>query len=194
MTDIWTPNQDEFNQLLLWLDADPETAGSKYEEIRASLIRLFQCRGCDHPEGLADETIDRVMKKIQGIAQEFQGEPRWYFHRVAQFVQQESRRRNVPLPLPDRFDLPAPAGDNCEEEYECLEQCLGLLALRNRDLIIQYYKEDGQAKIECRRQLAVQLSIPIRAMRLKVHRIRETLYRCVISCVDANHVDSVYDN
>ena len=53
--------------MLAWLDSDRERAGQKYEEIRCGLIKIFVCQGCTDPEGLADETINRVIRKIPEI-------------------------------------------------------------------------------------------------------------------------------
>ena len=50
-------NQEQFEQLLNWLDRDRDKAGAKYEAIRKRLIKLFVCRGCDAAEDLADQTI-----------------------------------------------------------------------------------------------------------------------------------------
>ena len=59
--------QDEFDRLLTWLDPDPERAGSMYEKIRWRLIAILAARGCRVPEELADETIDRVARRVADI-------------------------------------------------------------------------------------------------------------------------------
>ena len=56
--------QKDFEGLLDWLAPDREEAGKKYEEIRDGLIRFFRFKGCNDPEFLADETINRVASKI----------------------------------------------------------------------------------------------------------------------------------
>ena len=57
----WVINQDAFDTMLDWLDADRERAGCKYEAIRLRLIKIFTCRGCQDAEELADEAINRVI-------------------------------------------------------------------------------------------------------------------------------------
>jgi hypothetical protein len=56
-------NQEQFEQLLNWLDSDRDKAGAKYESIRKRLIKLFVCRGCDVAEDLADQTIKQSRTK-----------------------------------------------------------------------------------------------------------------------------------
>nr|MDQ3743617.1 hypothetical protein [Acidobacteriota bacterium] len=64
-------DQDDFDSLLAWLDADREEAGKKYESIRLRLIRIFTCRGRHDSEELADETIRRVTLKAPTLAGEY---------------------------------------------------------------------------------------------------------------------------
>ena len=56
--------KEEFDELLSWLDTDPDRAGEKYEAIRHRLITIFLNRQCYEAEDLADETINRVAKKV----------------------------------------------------------------------------------------------------------------------------------
>ncbi|HKP37054.1 MAG TPA: hypothetical protein VJT71_09355, partial [Pyrinomonadaceae bacterium] len=56
--------QEDFDRLLAWLDADRERAGVIYEKIRWRLITIFAARNCVTPEDLADETLDRVARKV----------------------------------------------------------------------------------------------------------------------------------
>ena len=59
-----TTPKDPFDELLEWLDPDREKAGRRYEAIRAGLIRMYVARGVSDAEYYADETIDRVARKI----------------------------------------------------------------------------------------------------------------------------------
>src|SRR4051794_35744276 len=63
----WTLDQSAFNELLNWFAPDLETAGQQYELIRQKLIALFRCRACVFPDELADETINRVARKLPQI-------------------------------------------------------------------------------------------------------------------------------
>ena len=59
----WILTKESFDTLLAWLDANPDAAARKYEQIRTRLIKIFVCRGCLESEDLADETIDRVARR-----------------------------------------------------------------------------------------------------------------------------------
>ncbi|HWP43187.1 MAG TPA: hypothetical protein VNO14_08140, partial [Blastocatellia bacterium] len=61
----WILTHDAFSGLLAHFDEDAERAAREYEIIRAALIRLFRYRGCNSPDELADETINRVARKIE---------------------------------------------------------------------------------------------------------------------------------
>ena len=177
----WVLTQEAFDNLLAWLDPDREQAGKKYEEIRRRLIKIFTCRGCHEAEDLADETINRVGKKTPDLAVKYTGDPALYFYGVANKVRLEylkKRNRRVRL-------LPAANRSNgIEREYECLEQCIRQLPPGNRELVLQYYREDKQARIDHRRDLARQMGIAPNALRIRAHRIRSALQQCMQKCLD----------
>ena len=169
-----------FDSLLTWLDPDRERAALKYEQIRQRLIRVFTCRGRPDADVLADATIERVTQKVPEIAAGYVGDPGLYFYGVAQKVFLESLRR------PSTVLLPPPAADSeeVERDYACLERCMGELTPANRELILDYYRDDKRAKIDRRRELAESLGIAQNALRIRAHRIRAVLQRCVQSCVE----------
>jgi len=171
--------EEAFSKFLVWLDPNPDEAGKKYENIRRKLIKIFVCRGCNCPEDLSDETINRVIHKAQEIAETYVGDPALYFYGVAHHVHLEFLR-NKPTPRP----LPSPdAPLRTDEEYECLDQCIEGLLPRSRELVLQYYQEEKRAKIYFRKQLAEQLGIPVNALRIRACRIRINLETCVIQCL-----------
>jgi len=53
----------------------------------------------------------------------------------------------------------------------------------SRELIVQYYQEEKKAKIDTRRKLAADLGIDLNALRVRAHRIRFALQRCVSECL-----------
>jgi|SRR5215831_4239382 len=180
MNKNWVLTQDAFNALLSWLDPNREVAGQKYEDIRRRLITIFSCRGCAEPEDLADETINRVTSRLPAIEADFVGERTRYFYGVATKVHLEYRRRKpAPIVAPT-----ATSDDMIEREFECLEGCMKKLTSDNRRLVLEYYQDERQAKIDHRRRLADQLGIAINALRIRAYRIRATLQECVTNCVD----------
>lgn len=180
MNKDWVLTQESFDALLTWLDPNREQAGRKYEDIRLRLIKIFTCRGCAEPEDLADETINRVTKRLKDIAAEFEGERAKYFYGVANKVHLEYlRRKPIPSPPP-----PPPDADDAERMYSCLEKCLERLPSENRLIVVQYYQEEKKAKIDHRRHLAERLGIALNALRIRAFRIRTLLQGCVRDCLE----------
>lgn len=171
--------QAAFDSLLAWLDADREQAGRKYESIRLRLIKIFTCRGRHDAEELADETINRVTTKVHVVAKEYVGDPALYFYGVAQKVFLESVRKPAHAAAP-----PAADSGEREQEYECLERCMERLPQGSRELVLEYYRDEKRAKIDHRKELAQRLGVAPNALRIRAHRIRLTLQRCVLTCLD----------
>src|SRR5215471_13414988 len=61
----WALTAPAFEGLLGALDADRDRAAEEYERLRTRLIGLLRWWGASQPEDLADETLDRVARKIQ---------------------------------------------------------------------------------------------------------------------------------
>lgn len=188
----WVLSQDEFNAMLAWLDPDWERAGTKYETIRVRLIKILTCRGCPSPEELADETINRVASKVPEIVGTWEGDPSLYFYKVAQNIFLEWRRvniRQVDVPVEEAQSVPAVAAASDEiAEHDCLERCLQQLAEGERTLMLEYYRQQGQAKIDHRKKLATEMGIAVNALRIRAHRIRRSLRQCVLDCLEAQPV------
>ncbi|MDQ3710769.1 MAG: hypothetical protein M3388_00895 [Acidobacteriota bacterium] len=175
--------QEGFDTLLNWLDRNRETAGEKYEKIRRRLIRIFVGRGCYEAEELADETISRVTLKLPQVIENYLGDPILYFYGVAnhihhEWLRKQNKTKNLQLLDTDKVS----AGDS-ESEYECLETCLETLPANQRQLIIEYYRNEKTAKIEHRRKLAKELEISPNALQVKTFRIRTNLQECVRNCI-----------
>lgn len=178
---ILTP--ESFEQLLNWLDGEREKAGLKYEDIRQRLIRIFAWRGANCAEELADETINRVIAKVHILAPSYSGDPALYFYGVAQNVFLEHIRKKSDLPLPLAIAPDWQDADRQEDaEYDCLDQCLEQLDPETRWLITEYYQEDKQAKIDHRKVLAERLGISSHTLRMRTHRIKASLKKCIIRC------------
>ncbi len=175
----WALTQEAFDSLLDWLAPEREEAGRRYELIRQRLIKIFSCRGCREPEDLADETINRVARKVGEVAKTYTGDPALYFYGVANKVHLESLRKKAVAPPPP----PAPPTDEAERTQECLERCISRLPPENRRLVMQYYQEEKSAKAGHRQALADQLGIALNALRIRAHRIRITLRQCVHNCL-----------
>src|SRR5882724_2197817 len=89
----WVLTQEAFDGLLASLGEDRESAGERYLEIRSNLIRFFQWRGSPFPEDHADETINRIAKRIS--EREEIRNPASYFLGVARMLLLEINRERI---------------------------------------------------------------------------------------------------
>jgi len=172
-------NQEAFDKLLAWLDPDRDKAGEKYNQIQFRLIRIFACQGCCEPEDLADETVDVVIRKIDWLTENYEGDPASYFFGVAKKKHLEQLRKK-PLPNPP---LPEPPSEEIDQASECLDNCLEKLTPADRKLAVRYHEESKGAKIRLRKQLAAELGLSINALRIRVFHLHSDLRECVDSCM-----------
>ena len=182
----WNLTAEAFDKFLSWLDPDREQAGLKYESIRHNLVVIFKARGCVLAEDLADETINRVIRRAQEMAEDYVGDPAPYFYTVAHHLYLEYlKTAPASSPLPEESPLTQPgsdADDELEEIHECLERCMQRLPAATRQLVLDYYREEGQAKIDHHRKLAEQMGIAVNALRIRVYRLRAALEDCIERC------------
>lgn len=169
---------EEFDQLLAWLHTDRNLAGEKYVVIRRGLAQFFERRGCNDPDNLADETIDRVIKKLPEIADQYTGEQAKYFYGVARHVYQEDLR---PKPIPSMIEPEDPILQ--ERKDQCRQKCLDKLPEDDRRLITDYYIKERRERIEYRRELAIQYGLTGNALTVRAFRIRSTLNGCLEECL-----------
>jgi DNA-directed RNA polymerase specialized sigma24 family protein len=183
--------RESLEKLLLCLDGDPERAGEKYETLRLGLVRFFEWRGCAFSEDRADETIDRVAKKlIQGeeirdIYKYSAGVARFvYLETVKEWEQQQAALRERPA---------APIADSTaaeEAHLECLRRCLRALPAESSQLILTYYQDMGSTKIAARKSLAQQLGVSQHTLRMRLQRLRAKIEECVVGCVRSQPDDN----
>jgi len=172
-------DQEIFDRLLAWLNPDRNLAACKYEEIRTRLINIFAHRGCFVAEELADETIDRVCRKVREIDENYVGDPALYFYGVARNIFLEYVKKK-----PDLLHLPPPdPPEEKELKHNCLERCLSNLDSESHNLISQYFEGEKKSKINHRKKLAEELGIAVTTLRMRAHRIKTILQECVTGCL-----------
>lgn len=171
------------------LSSDREEAIKKYRIIELKLLRFFEWRGCDTPDSCTNDTFDRVMRRIDegqtitNIA--------GYFYKTAQLVflewLREMKKRGELTENMTTTVAPPDFEDDNEENprLRCFDDCLAALTDENRKLIIRYYEEEKGEKIAHRKKLAAEFNIPMNALRIRVHRIRKDLEKCVKDCAAA---------
>lgn len=184
----WDLNQESFDELLAWLNPDRELAGSKYEGIRERLIRIFAHRGCLSAEDLADKTINKVARKVHELKEYYVGDPALYFCGVARNVYAEYAKTPVELPvIPEVLSAPPLPEDpeESEEQHECLEKCLASMSPRDRELLLDYYREERGAKIEKHKEMARRRGVTVNALRIIICRLRVSFKKCMQECLNA---------
>jgi DNA-directed RNA polymerase specialized sigma24 family protein len=180
--------QESFAALLLFLDADRERAGEKYEELRRTLIRFFEWRGAPYPEEHSDETLNRVARKL-GAGLEINNMS-GYCYEVARRVFLEtikavdSRRGSLESAESDLVAASDPFGEQIEKELRltCLEDCLRALPDESAELILEYYRYEQRGQIDRRRVLAERFGLRREALANRVQRLRDKLEHCVSVC------------
>jgi DNA-directed RNA polymerase specialized sigma24 family protein len=182
----WSLTQEAFDGLLACLSPNRDEAGEKYLEIRRNLIRFFEWRGCSFPDDHADETVNRVARKVAEGEQILN--PNAYFIGVARLLLLEilKARAKETTALAEMSNAPVEVPDNSGDEARvaCLQECLQELTSENRDLIVQYYQGDKGEKIANRKKLTEKLGISVNTLRMRALRLREKLLECVQLCID----------
>jgi len=176
-----------FDEILAWLHPDRDVAAGMYLQLRHDLAKLFMWGRCADPEGMTDETFDRVAKKVHEVRQAYEGDPRLYFRAVANnLIKENFKKIKTQVSLED-IDVPEPQTVSTAEETadveDCLHTCLQKLGDEKRNLIIAYYAKEKQAKIDHRHKLAQQFGISVETLRVRVFRIRASLEECIESCL-----------
>ena len=181
----WSLTREAFDNLLAALDEDRERAAEKYLEIRGNLVRFFEWRGCSFPDDHADETLNRVAKKIAAgeEVQNLVGYSLGVARLLLLEIIKERSREQVALKETAHAYEQADDSTKSEEQLDCLRKCLNHLSAENRELIIQYYQGEKGDKIQNRKRLVDRLKIPVNTLRMRALRLREKLQVCVEECL-----------
>lgn len=171
-------NRDELDALLRFLNPDRERAGERYEAIRQRLIRLFEWRGCTAAEDLADETINRVARRVLAGLELERPDPYAYFCGVAHLVHKEEIRREARERKRDsELPPPNPPEEEPDARLDHLRHCLQTLDAGQQRLVLRYHQEDK--RIRARKDLCQELGIEMNALRIRVHRLRRKIETCI---------------
>ena len=180
----WALTQEAFERLLDSLGEDRESAAEHYLETRGKLVRFFEWRGCPFPEDHADETINRVARRL--VEGEKILNPDGYYFGVARMLLLEINKENIrqqqALSELPGSTITSNQSEESEARIDRLQQCLQKLSPEDRELILQYYHGEKSVKIDWRKRLAERFGVPMNTLRMRVLRIRENLRRCFENC------------
>jgi DNA-directed RNA polymerase specialized sigma24 family protein len=188
----WSPTAGTFHQFLHWIDEGTDSGGEKYLEMRRRLVAYFDRKNCVAPDELADETLNRVARRLEEEGTITDTPPARYCYITAKFVFLENLRSGQrsetsiaelpPLMVDSAFVTQPGASAGKERLFACLEDCLAKLTSADRKLILEYYHGEQRAKIRCRRGLAANLNVTLNALSIRACRIRHKLELCVRKC------------
>jgi DNA-directed RNA polymerase specialized sigma24 family protein len=187
----WQPTPRTLSRFLAWLDEGIDSDGKTYLEMRRRLVWYFDRKRCVRSDELADETLNRVARRLEEEGTITDAPPARYCFIVARYVFLESLRapeaQAATNAATDASGTPARRDSDVDEERErrldCLDRCLAQLDAHDRALILEYYQGDQRRKIEHRRALAARLGVTANALTIKACRIRNRLEACVSGCV-----------
>jgi DNA-directed RNA polymerase specialized sigma24 family protein len=175
----WDLSEKAFFQLLAQLNTDPVLAGEEYEKLRARLIYFFVRKGCQIAPELADETINRMARKIEEgheIKDIFK-----FSYGVARFVLRE--HWGDPMRSWEQLDVQLSSSESDREVDDhrlvCMKKCLQTLLWEEQYLVLKNCTLNKEGKEE----LARALGLTINALRRRVYRIRRKLHVCCENCL-----------
>jgi DNA-directed RNA polymerase specialized sigma24 family protein len=193
----WTLDREAFSRLLDWLDEGANSEGKTYLEMRRRLVAYFDRKSCSGPNELADETLNRVARKLEEVGAIETETPAKYCYVIARFVFLESLRARVKdqqfrdeSRVMSRDEKQGTNEEKQERMLECLAQCTDELDPEDRGLILRYYHGRQGTKIENRRALASELGVTMNALAIRACRLRDKLELCVRECVRRHETNS----
>lgn len=192
----WSLTAHAFHRLLKWLDEGASSDGRKYLEMRHRLVAYFDRKNCFPPDELADETLNRVARRLEeeNVTND-EAPAAKYCYIVARFVFMEYLRdaqkdRGLSDDIRRQLYGNNVAESRLDNEKEtqgkllnCLEHCTGKLDSVNRNMILRYYTGKERVKIENRRTLAASLGISMNALSIRACRLRDKIEDCVQQCI-----------
>jgi hypothetical protein len=180
----WEIDRDALARLLAALDPDPARAAIRYEELRAKLIRFFEWERSEMPDRDADETLNRVARRLaEGLEMKSLGA---FAYGIAKFILREQaaegkRKERGLAELASHSRNKSNPDD--EDLHDCLEGCVAVLPPEVRWLLEKYYSGNDNERIPNRRALADELRVGANALRNRVLRLRARLEACTADCM-----------
>jgi hypothetical protein len=190
-------------QFLDWLDEGSNSDGQRYLEVRHRLEHYFDRKNCVEPGELADETLNRVAKKLEASGELTDVGPLQYCYVHAKYVFLEtlSAQKRAPFHRPLNGSNPTNASgqvgtslqtDSTSESKTkiaaCLDDGLKNLSSADRDLFVDYYRGKQPDKAERRAALATRLGVTANALSIRACRVRQKLETCIQASLKKHNV------
>jgi hypothetical protein len=174
-------SQDDFDRLLRWFGPDRGISGKKYLETHERLTRLFHFNGCNRPEDLADEVMNRVAKKPPSLENPNSDHIAVLLGFGRNVLHEYWRERAFIDEACDLSEEPSGTDETAIKELWALglEICLGRLGDNNRVFLLEYYHYEPGGKISHRRTMAEVRHTTLNALRLKACRLKSVVADCL---------------
>lgn len=168
--------------LLLRLAPEREAAGLEYERLHRRLLAFFESHGSLEPGRDADETLDRLARKLRE-GHDIRDVPA-YVHGLARNVLRETWRRtrreeDARETLRELRPPPPPDG----RLWSCFDRCLAALEPDRAELLVAYYSASRSSNRAWRAELAASRGLSLNALRIRVFRAREALRASLARCL-----------
>ena len=90
----WQLDARAFHQLLAYLDEGSNSEGQNYLDMRERLVGYFDRKNCLAPDDLADETLNRIARRLEEEGSIQSETAAKYCYTVARYVFHEYLRRS----------------------------------------------------------------------------------------------------
>jgi len=162
---------------------DSESAAHPYEQMRARLASFFRWKGCVAVDEYVDATFERVARTLHEGTQVREPEhPSKYVLGVARFIYLERSKNEIRQKKAERLVGEAqalPADPQHLARLQAMEDCLRPWPEEERELLLRYHDKEGKARILARQGLAQKEGIALNTLRIRMHRLRQKLAKCV---------------
>jgi len=180
----WELDKEALDRLLSALGPDRAAAGLQYEKLRRRLIRFFEWEKAAIPDRDADETLDRVARRLSEGAEVHSIVA--FTLGVARFVlrERQAEARRLEQAAEEMAAMAAaPPAETDARLLACFQSCFARLPEEARSLLRRYYGGAEAERIAGRAALACELGVEQNALRNRVFRRREKLMACIRRCV-----------
>jgi DNA-directed RNA polymerase specialized sigma24 family protein len=176
------PGVDALEGLLARLAPERDAAGLEYGRLHRRLLAFFESHGSAEPGRDADETLDRLARKLRE-GHVIRDVPA-YLHGLARNVLRETwrrARREEGVRDTLRIALPSPPTDG--RLWRCFDRCLAALEPDRAELLVAYYSAARSSNRAWRAELAASRGLSLNALRIRVFRAREALRESLARCL-----------
>jgi RNA polymerase sigma-70 factor, ECF subfamily len=187
----------EYHTVFDRLFGQDQASAESYMRLHQTLIKFFLWRQVNSADAddLADEVIDRLLKKVADGSVELDGHTIMvYAHAVARNLYLEYLRRARHLAaasekkisdlrqVSEVRDLEA---EELERRLQLLDECLDELRPSDRELVMSFYRSDRQERYK----LADRFGISKASLWTRLHRIRSRLEKSLTEKMRAENTE-----